>query len=168
MGLLLNAVNRKNLLVVCCLAWSLASVISGTTSSFLVLCAMRFITGACVSATEPASLSILGDYFPKNKRSTANSLLTTGSYIGTGYASLSVLAVAKYGWRASYVYLGLISAISAILTFFSVKEPERGIQAKLEQQDNSMSSTTITTIETPVQKPSILSLFFSSLKNVMK
>jgi hypothetical protein len=27
---------------------------------------MRFFTGMCVSATEPASFSILGDYFPKS------------------------------------------------------------------------------------------------------
>jgi MFS family permease len=54
---------------------------------------MRFITGMCVSATEPASFSILGDYFPKRLRTTANSLMNTASYLGSGISSLIVLAV---------------------------------------------------------------------------
>ena len=102
MGILLNSVNRKNLLVISCLVWSIASIISGSTSSFAVLCLMRFVTGACVSATDPAAFSILGDYFPKNMRSTANSLMNTGSYLGAGFSSLLVLAVSNFGWRASY------------------------------------------------------------------
>jgi MFS family permease len=73
--------------------WSITSIISGSTSSFLVLCIMRFITGMCVSATEPASFSILGDYFPKRLRTTANSLMNTASYLGSGISSLIVLAV---------------------------------------------------------------------------
>lgn len=55
---------------------------------------MRFVTGACVSATDPAAFSILGDYFPKRLRSTANSLMNTGSYLGAGFSSLIVLMVA--------------------------------------------------------------------------
>lgn len=93
---------------------------------------MRFITGACVSATDPAAFSILGDYFPKRMRSTANSLMNTGSYLGAGFSSLIVLAVGSFGWRASYIYLGIASAILAVLSFFVIKEPERGIQLKLE------------------------------------
>ena len=132
---------RKNLLVGSCLIWSLASIISGSTESFWILCAMRFITGACVSATDPAAYSILGDYFPRNMRSTANSLLNTGHYLGAGFASLIVLAVSQFGWRASYIYLGIFSALAGIFTFFTVKEPERGIQLKLAYQEQKLKQT---------------------------
>lgn len=93
MGLAVDKVNRKQLLAFACIMWSITSIISGSTSSFLVLCLMRFFTGMCVSATEPASFSILGDYFPKRLRTTANSLMNTASYLGSGISSLIVLYV---------------------------------------------------------------------------
>ena len=94
MGLLVDKVNRKSLLAAACIGWSITSLISGSTSSFTVLCLMRFITGMCVSATEPAAFSILGDYFPKRLRTTANSVMNTATYVGSGIASLIVLIVA--------------------------------------------------------------------------
>jgi sugar phosphate permease len=131
MGLLVDKVDRKTLLSIACICWGVTSLISGTTNSFLVLCLMRFITGMCVSATEPASFSILGDYFPKRLRSTANSVMNTASYLGSGLASLIVLIVAKYGWRSAYIGVGAFSMVLGIGAFLIVKEPERGIQLKL-------------------------------------
>lgn len=94
MGLLVDKVNRKTLLSIACLVWSLTSIVSGSTNSFMILCLMRFITGMCVSATDPACYSILGDYFPKRLRTTANSVMNTGHYLGSGVASLIVLIIA--------------------------------------------------------------------------
>ena len=93
MGLLVDKINRKTLLAAACVGCSVTSLISGTTNSFTILCLMRFITGMAVSATEPAAFSILGDYFPKRLRSTANSVMNTASYLGSGIASLIVLVV---------------------------------------------------------------------------
>ena len=102
MGILVDKINRKQLLLIVCLLWSLTSIISGSTNSILILCLMRFILGICVSATEPACYSILGDYFPKRFRTTANAFMNTASYLGAGLSSLIVLIVANYGWRFSY------------------------------------------------------------------
>lgn len=102
MGILIDKINRKNLIALVCICWSLTSIISGSTNSILVLCLMRFILGICVSATEPACYSILGDYFPKRYRTTANAFMNTASYLGAGLSSLIVLIVANYGWRFSY------------------------------------------------------------------
>ena len=131
MGLLVDKVNRKTLLSIACIGWSITSLVSGSTNSFLVLCLMRFITGMCVSATEPAAFSILGDYFPKRLRTTANSVMNTATYVGSGIASLIVLIVAQYGWRSAYLGVGAISLALGVIAFVFVKEPERGIQLKL-------------------------------------
>ena len=126
MGMLVDNANRKMLLAGACLAWSLSSLITGTTSSFLIVYMMRFITGMAVSATEPAAFSILGDYFPKRLRTTANSIMNTSSYLGSGLSSLIVLIVAQYGWRAAYQGVGVVGSLMAILMFFVIREPERG------------------------------------------
>lgn len=93
MGLLVDKFKRKYLLGVLCFLWSLTSIITGSTNSFAVLCLMRFILGLCISGTEPSCYSMLGDYFPQRMRTVANSLLSTGHYIGAGLISLSILII---------------------------------------------------------------------------
>jgi MFS family permease len=54
---------------------------------------MRFLYGAFSSACNPASYSIIADYFPPSYRSTANAIETSGSYVGGGLSSLTVLLI---------------------------------------------------------------------------
>jgi MFS family permease len=87
---------------------------------------MRFLQGLTTSATEPASFSILGDYFPKRLRATANSIHSTSHYIGAGLGSLLVLIVSTMGWRFTYKAVGLLGVIFGLGTLLFVREPERG------------------------------------------
>jgi MFS family permease len=93
MGLLVDKMSRKKLLVSAILIWSASTMVSSVTSSFYVLFLMRFILGMFVSATEPAGYSMLGDYFPKSVRTTANAVVGTAAYIGSGLASLLIMIV---------------------------------------------------------------------------
>lgn len=136
MGQLVDKYPRKYILALICLGWSVSSIVSGATNSFFVLCAMRFLCGVFVSATEPCAYSLLGDYFPKRLRTTANSLMNTSTYLGSGFASLSVMAVAAFGWRAAYYIMGGSGVVLSALAFIAVKEPERGYQARLAYQEN--------------------------------
>ena len=52
--------------------------ISGFSESFLVLAAMRILHGAINSSTNPFSFSLITDYFPPDKRATANSIIHSG------------------------------------------------------------------------------------------
>jgi MFS family permease len=47
----------------------------GFMDSFAVLAASRFILGFISSVFNPMSFSLLTDYFPANKRATANSIV---------------------------------------------------------------------------------------------
>lgn len=127
MGLLVDNVNRKKLLLSAVFIWSASTVISGTTSSFGVLIFMRFILGLLVSATEPAGFSLLGDFFPRKVRTTANAIVATGSYIGAGLSSLLIIVIAKFGWRGAYLVNGGIGLAVAALGLLLLKAPERGL-----------------------------------------
>ena len=63
---------------------------------------MRFLLGGFESACNPASYSIIADYFPPAYRSTANAIETSGSYVGGGLASVGVVLIKLYGWRVMY------------------------------------------------------------------
>jgi len=87
---------------------------------------MRFLTGIFVSGTEPAAYSLLGDYFPKRLRTTANSLMNISTYLGSGLASLCVMSVATFGWRAAYYIIGGSGVLLSAAALLFIKEPERG------------------------------------------
>jgi len=101
-GVLSGKMSRKVLLGLSCILWSATAVGAGAFNTFGSFVLMRFLLGAFESACNPASYSIIADYFPPSYRSTANAIETSGSYVGGGIASLSVILIAKYGWRAMY------------------------------------------------------------------
>lgn len=126
-GKITDKVNRK---------WALAIVIGlsaacmgvkGAVNSFGVLFAMRVFEGILSSATNPLSFSIIGDYFPPDKRATANSIIHSGSYIGNAMSSISILLISSLGWRSTYGVVAGVSALAAVLISTLIKEPERGV-----------------------------------------
>jgi MFS family permease len=136
MGLLVDKISRKNLLVLSVCIFSASTMVSSITSSFYVLFLMRFILGMFVSATEPAGFSMLGDLFNKNVRTTANAILGTGAYLGSGFASLLIMIVGSYGWRAAYAFNGALGLIVGIIALLVIKEPERGLFKKIEVEQS--------------------------------
>jgi MFS family permease len=85
--------SRKWIVCLACIAWSLTSICTGSINSFAVMIVMRFLLGAFQAACEPASFSMIADYFPSNKVSTATSVLTAAPYVGTGLTSLLVILI---------------------------------------------------------------------------
>jgi MFS family permease len=60
---------------------------------------MRILHGAISAPINPLSFSLVADYFPPEKRSRANAILTTGNYLGIALSSISILLIKKNGWR---------------------------------------------------------------------
>mmetsp|Transcript_8363 Transcript_8363/g.13979 ORF Transcript_8363/g.13979 Transcript_8363/m.13979 type:complete len:210 (+) Transcript_8363:758-1387(+) len=100
--------------------------LTGALDSFIVLAAMRVFHGMVNSASNPFSFSLISDYFPPEKRATANSLIHSGQYIGQALSSISILAISAFGWRSTYGLMCLSSLAVAGLIAFIVKEPRRG------------------------------------------
>ena len=136
MGLLVDKMSRKRLLVLAVIVFSASTMVSSVTSSFYVLFLMRFILGMFVSATEPAGFSMLGDYFPKSVRTTANAVLGTGAYLGSGFSALLILIVGSYGWRAAYAFNGALGLLVGVIGMLVIREPERGLFKKIEDESS--------------------------------
>ena len=75
----------------------------------------------------PPSQSLLSDYFPPEKRSTAISILYLGVPLGVFVGSLSAGAIAEsIGWRWAFVIIGLPGLLLAVAIRLILKEPVRG------------------------------------------
>jgi MFS family permease len=80
-------------------ALSIFQVTTGMVNSFLLLAILRFLHGAVSSAINPLAYSLLADYFPQDKRSTANSILSSANFIGIALSSMTIILIKSIGWR---------------------------------------------------------------------
>src|SRR5258705_13800083 len=64
--------------------WSLMTAMSGFARSFGELAAARFGVGIGEASANPASFSLIADYFRPERRATAMAVYQTGLYIGSG------------------------------------------------------------------------------------
>lgn len=85
--------NRKYLLAAVTVIAGLSMSLTGWVNSILVLALMRMLHAACQSVTNPLLYSITADYFPKNRRGTANSILQSANNIGIAMSSLSIIII---------------------------------------------------------------------------
>ncbi|HXL37551.1 MAG TPA: MFS transporter, partial [Ktedonobacteraceae bacterium] len=70
---------RKNIVALCVGIWSVATILAGFTRNFLQLFSVRSVLGIGEAGYAPASLSLLGDFFSKEKRARILSYWSAGT-----------------------------------------------------------------------------------------
>jgi MFS family permease len=127
-GLLAGMLNKskKRVLILAALTLIVSAfhMANGLTSSFFVLCAMRFLHGAFSSVINPLQFSLIADYFPPDKRGTANALLSSATFMGVALSSITIILIKAMGWRSTYGLMGFAGLFIALLTFLGMKEPK--------------------------------------------
>ncbi|MGI9325657.1 MAG: spinster family MFS transporter [Pseudomonadales bacterium] len=118
----------RRLIIVCSLAlFSLMTALSGAAVSFLALFLLRIGVGIGEAGVNPASQSIIADYYPQERRGTAMSVLAVGAPVGMIGGFLVGGAVSEaYGWRMALIAVGLPGLVLAGVIYFLLREPSRG------------------------------------------
>lgn len=129
--------NRTWIMTICIALWSAATALSGMVapveiggfviSGFVMLLICRVLVGVGEAGCTPPANSIIADYYPPNRRSTALGYYAMGVTAGTLSANLIGGPVADaYGWRTAFIAIGLAGILVAVLFRLTVKEPPRG------------------------------------------
>ena len=93
--------------------WSLATAACGAVTSFGTLFLARIGVGVGEAVGLPSSQSVISDYFPKHKRTTAMAVLLLAPPIGVFLGSAGGATIAQaYGWRAAFVAAAIPGFIS--------------------------------------------------------
>ncbi len=126
-GWLIDRLDRRALLSATAAIWSLLTMAGATAQNFLTLVLARMGVGATEAPASPGSLSLIGDMFPKERRTTAISLY----YAGTATGQMITFLVGgwlllHFSWRALFLIAGVPGLILALLLFFTCREPKRG------------------------------------------
>lgn len=140
LGWLADSINRRRLIIVGIVLWSIATALCGLANSFGSLFIARIGVGFGEAALVPAAMSLLSVYFPRRQLGRAVSMFTTGASLGKGVAligggAILAWATARGGfalpligavkpWQATFLIMGLPGFLLALL-LLTVREPAR-------------------------------------------
>lgn len=126
-AMLADRANRRNIIAAAIAIWSAMTMICGYAQTFVQMALARIGVGVGEAGSTPPSHSIISDLFAPEQRGTAMGVFALGvnvglllAYLGGGWLSES------YGWRATFVAVGLPGLVLSALLYLTVREPERG------------------------------------------
>lgn len=136
--------NRKTIITMSLTVWSVMTVVSGMAGSFWQLAAARFGVGAGEAGAMPASQSLLADYYSPAERAKAIGIFMMSNSAGyaIGLIAGGYLAL-HFGWRVSYVIVGLLGVLLVPLTHFLLSEPRKRYPPPPKQLASGSTKTAI-------------------------
>ncbi len=139
-GWLADRSNRKWIITFGIFTWSILTAGCGLVRNFWQFFFMRAGVGVGEATLSPAAYSMIADYFPKDKLSTALSVYGMGIYIGSGLSMIAGSSVLYwvgdsrttvvpffgeiFSWQLVFFYVGLPGILIALL-MATVREPVR-------------------------------------------
>ena len=125
LGRLADKKNRKVIITIGMLLWSIMTAFCGLAKSFTHLFIGRIGVGIGEASLSPASNSLISDYFPKDKRGKPVALYFMGVYVGVGLSFiLGGLVVGMVSNAGDIIMLPLIGELGAWqVTFIIVSIP---------------------------------------------
>ena len=125
-GVISDMANRKLLMSVAAVLWSVCTLLSGLIHNFWLLYVFRFFLGIFESVFAPCAYGIIADYFHPEYRGTANSIYNLGIYFGGALSSIGILLISNIGWANTYILIGIIGIGTGVLGLLFIMEPKRG------------------------------------------
>jgi MFS family permease len=124
---LADRVNRRNLIALALAIWSGMTALSGLTVTFWQLALARIGVGIGEAGCSPPAYSMIADYYPPERRSSAMGFYTLGISAGIMLAYLAGgWVVENIGWREAFLIVGVPGLVLALIVRFTVAEPRRG------------------------------------------
>jgi MFS family permease len=118
--------NRVTIISLAFAAWSAMTAFCGMATSFLQMLIGRAGVSIGESGCAPPSHSLISDYFPKERRTTAMSVYGTAGPVGALVAAIGGGWLAQhYGWRSTFLLCGAIGVTAAVLFRLTMREPAR-------------------------------------------
>jgi MFS family permease len=118
--------SRRSIIALGVAVWSAMTALSGLARSFGQLLVLRMGVGIGEAAGAPPAHSIISDYFEPARRATALALFSVGLYVGIMFGYIAAGWVGEYfGWRRTFLVVGLPGLALAVLIRGTVREPPR-------------------------------------------
>lgn len=110
-------INRKVLLLTLLLGFSVSNLVVGFSSNYSLIVAMRIVGGICAGIMWPMIAAYGSSLVPKDQQGKAITIIMAGNTFGVslGLPLMTVLGT-SFDWRVSFIALGLLSGVIALLS----------------------------------------------------
>jgi MFS family permease len=126
LGRLADTRNRTRLSAIGVAFWSVLTAFGGGVWNFTTMLLARVGVGLGEAICAPAGQSLIGDYFPPERRSRALALFMAGLPLGIFAAYLFAGSVAaQFGWRVVF-FAACVPGVLLALMALRMQEPPRG------------------------------------------
>ena len=131
-GWLLDRFGSRKIYAISLFVWSFFTFITGFVGLFtgltavVILFTLRFLLGIAEAPAFPANSRITVAWFPTRETGTAAAIFNSAQYFATVlFAPLLGYIVQTYGWKYSFIFMGLIGFIFLIFWLRYVHAPRR-------------------------------------------
>lgn len=160
LGIAADKYNRVRLLAICSFIIAIAVILTGAVTEYWQLVLLRMVLAFGEAGCNPMATGILSDIFPEEKRGLVMSIFNWGIYGGYGIAFpvgryVTKLNFGDLGWRVCYYGSGVIALFIAVLTAFTLREPER---QTIGEENNTSGDVKKVTIWNVILQPRVIML----------
>ncbi|KQX18587.1 MULTISPECIES: spinster family MFS transporter [unclassified Sphingomonas] len=129
--------NRRNIIALAVLVWSVMTALTGGATSFLILLLARIGVGAGESGCVPPTHSMFADMFPLKERVAVLSIYSAGQPLGAMIGlSLGGWLSQIVGWRETFYIFGVAGVLLVPIVLMWVSEPQRSHSAAAPGSSN--------------------------------
>lgn len=132
-GVLADYFGRTKALVLTILIYAVFTGMAALSQTWWQLALFRFITALGIGGEWAAGAALVAEVWPEDKRTKAAGLLQSAWAAGFLVAAILNLLLRNCGWRPLFV-VGIAPAVVALFVFLWVREPERWVKARAEEQ----------------------------------
>jgi MFS family permease len=125
-GWLSDRIGARRALTWASLTWAAATLWSGVTFGFASMLCSRLLLGVGEGATFPIATRAMCDWIPKRKRAFAQGITHSSSRLGAALTPpLVAWLISKYTWRSSFLILGVLSVVWALVWWIWFRDEPR-------------------------------------------
>jgi ACS family glucarate transporter-like MFS transporter len=131
-GWLLDRFGSRRVYAISLFVWSFFTFITGFVGLFtgltavIVLFTLRFLLGIAEAPAFPANSRISVAWFPTKETGTAAAIFNSAQYFATVlFAPLLGFIVHTYGWKYSFIFMGIVGFVFLIFWLIFVHPPKR-------------------------------------------
>lgn len=120
--------NRVSIIAISFGAWSAMTALCGIAGSFAQMLIGRAGVSIGEAGCAPPSHSLISDYFPPERRTTAMSVYGAAGPVGALLAAIGGGWLAQhYGWRSAFLACGVVGVVAAVGFRLTMREPPRSV-----------------------------------------
>lgn len=117
-GMLADRLGPRKILTVIVILWSTFTALTAAAWNYVSMLAVRFLFGASEAGAFPGISRAVYSWYPIKERGLVTGINFSGSRLGAAFAlPLVAWLIHTYGWRSTFLILGVIGILWAVLWY---------------------------------------------------